>query len=611
MKKFLLLFFVLALSFSQTLKAQDANNPYVYCIVLDKTLSMVGIDGTKQGTTNIWEDVQNYCCGMIDGFAPSSIVLFYTFDKELFGPDVFEIRGEAEKTAIKEKVLSVKVDGKYTWIAPNLDKVIKDVYQRYHPDYNIMIYLLTDGIEEKQPCDIQNVISDYEGYKGDYRHLYYVDLRGLLRNSKTPTANEYKKAFEEGEHADIVVGYPKIVNMSSLFKTISYEIKDSGENQNKFTITQYFQVTRGELTDDFSFEVSIPDEAVKDANFDIHPSKLSVRNMTPVQNEKGRYSVDFEIEQVNNVTLLDCQIPIQMKGCTGENTLTIDPSSFIVRFNKQPKTDTVHKTDTVYIGPQDKPQTVIVKNMTDKACDLKYPDELVESMFELEFSEGAVANNACVYWGLEGDWDKFSYEFSQGIVKGEVLTLNAGEYKDLVNGQKGVSVTLDGKSGTRKGDYLLSMKVKDLSENLQFNGNESSVDIRINYTPKPLWRVLLVPVVVLVALIIIIILVLHYLAKFPRGLLQLNNNTVQLKGKKEISVKEELKKLKIELNEGTDVILVKKRFASFQGPCVKEATGCSLMCNGAQLTKGKIIRRNQEVTGLTDKDGKRISIRYC
>jgi hypothetical protein len=93
--------------------------------------------------------------------------------------------------------------------------------------------------------------------------------------------------------------------------------------------------------------------------------------------------------------------------------------------------------------------------------------------------------------------------------------------------------------------------------------------------------------------------------------LQLNNNTVKLQGKKMISVKDELQKMGIFLADGTEIILVKKRFASFQGPCVKEATNCNLKCNGAPLTKGKTMHRNQVVTGLTDKSGTPISMRYC
>jgi len=372
--KRVLLFIMLALGTSGLWQAmaqtQTKSKPFVHCIVLDKTLSMVGRDGTKQGTTNIWDDVQNYCCGMIDGFSPSSTVVFYTFDKGLYGPEVFEIKGEADKTAIKNKVRDVTVDGQYTWIASNLAKVIEAVYKQYE-DHSIMIYLLTDGIEEQQPCNIQKVIDGYEGYVGDYDHLYYVDLRGLLSNSKNPTTKEFKDAFENGRHTDIVDGFPKIVSMSPMFPTIPHEIKENEEKASSFTVDQVFEVTSGELTKDFSFEASINNGSVKGvkANFKITPSKVSIADMKPDKN-KGMYRVTFEIENVSNVSLFDCTIPIQLKGCTGEKTLTIEPSSFVIELVKQPDVlhdtleihDTVVVEKTVIIEAKDKEQTVTVKH---------------------------------------------------------------------------------------------------------------------------------------------------------------------------------------------------------------------------------------------------------
>lgn len=251
--------------------------------------------------------------------------------------------------------------------------------------------------------------------------------------------------------------------------------------------------------------------------------------------------------------------------------------------------------------------------MTALADNLKYGDTFEETILELEFSEGAKAeaNDAFISWDLLGDWDKFSFQFSQGAADDGVYTIKASEYKDLVNQFNGIALTLNGKRSTRSGNYELSMKVKEVSKDMTFMADELDLVIPIDYIGIPLWKRLLVPFIILVVLVLLAILVLHLTAKFPRGLLQLNNNTVKLQGKKMISVKDELQKMGIFLADSTEIILVKKRFASFQGPCVKEATNCNLKCNGAPLTKGKIMHRNQVVTGLTDKSGNPISMRYC
>lgn len=256
---------------------------------------------------------------------------------------------------------------------------------------------------------------------------------------------------------------------------------------------------------------------------------------------------------------------------------------------------------------------VVCTSMTAVSKDLHQGERLVKSIMELDIDEDAKAANAYVTWELVGDWDKFDYSFSQGILEGNTLTINANDYKDFVDGNEGLALSLQGKSKTDEGNYILSMKVKDVSDGLDFEKNDLDLDMNINYLlppPTPLWIKLLIAGVILLVLVLLILLVLHVTAKFPKGILQFNNFTVKLKGKKMISVKDELKKNSIFLNDGTEIILVKKRFASFQGPCLKEIKGCTLKCNGALLSKGKVIHRNQEVNGLTDKDGNAIIIRY-
>lgn len=250
--------------------------------------------------------------------------------------------------------------------------------------------------------------------------------------------------------------------------------------------------------------------------------------------------------------------------------------------------------------------------MTAVADDLKQGDILVKSL-ELEFDEQAKADDVFISWELSGDWDKFDFSFSQGTLEDNVYTIRAKEYKGFVNGHEGIALTIEGKSKTSEGNYMLSMHVKDVTDDLDFQKEALNADFQINYLlppPPPLWKRLLVPCIILILLALIVLWILDATSKFPKGLLQLGNNTVKLKGKKSVSVKDELKKMGIFLADGTDVVFVKKRFSSFQGPCVKEINNCILQCNGAMLTKGKVIRRQEVVEGLIDMNGTEISIRY-
>lgn len=241
-------------------------------------------------------------------------------------------------------------------------------------------------------------------------------------------------------------------------------------------------------------------------------------------------------------------------------------------------------------------------------------EKIVRSIMELEFDEQAKAANAFVTWELVGDWGKFDYSFSQGSLNGNALTINANEYKDFVDGNEGIALSLQGQPKTDEGNYRLLMKVKDVSDNLDFEKDDLNFEMNINYLlppPTPLWIKIAIVGGILLALLLIVLLVLHVTAKFPKGILQLGHNEVRLKGKKRISVKDELVKLGVTLPDDTDVVFVKKRFASFQGPCIKEAKNCTLNRYGSNLSNGSVIRPDEEIKGLTSIEGKEIIIRYC
>lgn len=241
---------------------------------------------------------------------------------------------------------------------------------------------------------------------------------------------------------------------------------------------------------------------------------------------------------------------------------------------------------------------------------LKYHDEPITKSLELEFNDVAKSNDAFISWDLVGDWDKFDYRFSQGKVKNQVFTIKAKEYKDFIDGKEGITLTIDGKSRTLTGDYTLSLKVKDVSKDLKFSKQELNMDLGIQYTGRSILERLLVPIILLLALVALLLLVLHLTAKFPKGLLQLGHETVRLKGKKMISVSEELNKLAISIPEGTEIIFVKKRFAPFNGPCIKVMNNCILERDGVELTRGAVIHVDEEIKGLNDNNGKEIIIRY-
>ena len=248
----------------------------------------------------------------------------------------------------------------------------------------------------------------------------------------------------------------------------------------------------------------------------------------------------------------------------------------------------------------------VVKNLT--------PGETLKRNMKMSFSEEAIEDGAFISWELTGDWDKFDYSFSQGKLKGNVFTVNAADYKPFAAGEDGIALTIKGRKKTEAATYELSMKVKEVSDNLNFPREKMNLLLNVRYVlppPPPIWQTLLVISAVLAVVGLLVALVLSQTAKFPRGLLQLGREEIELKGKKRISVRQELDKMGIELEGISDVIFVKKRFTSFQGPCIKQMTDCALECDGEFVSCGKVLLPTEELKGLKDAQGNEIIIRYC
>lgn len=244
---------------------------------------------------------------------------------------------------------------------------------------------------------------------------------------------------------------------------------------------------------------------------------------------------------------------------------------------------------------------------------LNQGDDLTINL-ELEFSDEAKEEGAYISWELSGDWEKFDYKFSQGELKGNVITVKAADYKEFANGEDGVALVITGKKKTEDATYNLVMKVKDVSANLDFPKNQMNLDLNVHYIlppPPSIWEILAIVGGVLAVLGAIVALILHVTAKFPKGLLQIGREEVYLRGKKQISVRKELEQVGIELEGASDVIFVKKRFGSFQGPCIKQMIDCSLERDGEFVSRGSVLLPTEELKGLKDVQGNEIIIRYC
>ena len=326
MKKLLLLLLAITACSYFGAKAQNANKPHVYCLVLDKTYSMVGYPGsTYIPEADIWNEVQKYCYKWIDNIPESSIVLLYTYDENLYGPDTFSINSDVDKEEVKNAIPNKKsINGNLTYIGRNLSKIIKYLDDKYS-DNEKDIYLITDGVEEDKTIKFWNVLNNYDGRLFDNGYLYYVDL-----NNKAD--NNAKEAANNNSHIYIGTGFATFITICPVFDTIPHEIKQDKQEERNFSVTQLFTVTKGPWVDGLTITADIPDNSVPNVNLNIDKSKAEMKN--------GKYEVEFVVEVVSNTNMPECIIPVNIMGSEIQkagNTvqLNVEPSSFNIKVTKE------------------------------------------------------------------------------------------------------------------------------------------------------------------------------------------------------------------------------------------------------------------------------------
>ena len=139
--------------------------------------------------------------------------------------------------------------------------------------------------------------------------------------------------MDETTGVNHVVGLQEIASIKPVHDIVTYEFNEETKKDTTFEFVQQFMVVKGKLTENFSFDVSIPSKSSNGYNLDIEPSKVSINNM---KKENGKYSVKFAVKKLSNNSLRECSIPVVLKGCQENNTiLTVDPAGFTIEFKQE------------------------------------------------------------------------------------------------------------------------------------------------------------------------------------------------------------------------------------------------------------------------------------
>lgn len=293
---------------------------FVSCLILDKTGSMVG-NGDGHGD-NIWSDVQEYCCEMVDNLSTPVNLVIYTFDAKCSSPQCFSIKGDGDKEDVKNYIKSIVANGRSTAIYSALNTAL-DYLRSNYPKSNQLLYLVTDGRDNASSMTFRQSLEKFAANRGEYDHLYYIDLRGTARTDDVD-------AIKNTQGADIGVGTVKTASLKTAFSVVNYTIKESKYAEQRFVVSS--------LCDDdkesFKFDAVVGD--LKGISVDITPSRnISVSSLEKI--EEGKYSLKFNLDFLGNAPQ-ECEIPVSLKGVDDAgHIVTFDPDNFVIKVSKRPR----------------------------------------------------------------------------------------------------------------------------------------------------------------------------------------------------------------------------------------------------------------------------------
>lgn len=292
---FLMVFFIILVSMPLYANASDT---YISVLIVDKTGSMVG-KGDGNGES-IWNDVQGYLLNYVDGIQLNTQVVFYEFDRDLYGPEVFFVDKESVKNDIREYIKGMDPNGQNTAIYDALNKALNYMDRNYRNNKKLM-YLITDGKDNASGMSFSRIMTEFNATRGEFDHLYYIDLRDRA-------ADNVRREAKTNPHFTLTKKFTKVLTLRPLFETIPVLF-----DGNDATFTQRFYVDGGILPDSFTFNSNflIPEDLV--ANIDITPSRnINIEQLNKI--EEGRYEMKYSTELLAGSLRDTTVIPIMLEA---------------------------------------------------------------------------------------------------------------------------------------------------------------------------------------------------------------------------------------------------------------------------------------------------------
>jgi len=400
------------------------------------------------GAPVIWQNVKNTISKYIDCIDLNEKLIIYSFDEDLYGPEIYNLTNEAKRKEAKGFIDRINADGNYTCINKALEKVFSQL--KIDSSTINLVYLYTDGLNTTSHCsgEFREAIRKFNLNRGKFDHCFYISLGLPVPNEVVEAADDSNNNLKILESPAGKVQIPTIISPRAL--SLNYDPDHMSLNQ--------------------AYKIYGDRESIKE-NFNIEISKVNIKGLTGTQN-------DPELTPLSHSPLKTTSLRISFLNVVDKN----GEFSGTIEYKERPV-----QAENIYVIPNK--IKILYSNIANPAITIAYPEshknlklnsgDTITRMVKLRINKDAANLESDILFKVSAPKDNLTIRPAIGKLSDNVWVIPVGKLN--INTDNVIKFSVFQKSPRDQQFTDISIEVSDEIKN-QYGSN-------IQYLTGNVWKI--------------------------------------------------------------------------------------------------------------------------